>query len=312
MGMLQRLIDWCQRPSMIKVYKFQPINVVLVLASFSIIFSSVIVASAWRQAITTVPYPSRPYVTREEWIYIELANDGYGTSTHKIEYQVLIPNRKIPFLPARDLILNDQARPGLKFESSYIRGKAGGNVKYDSSTGQITVKIPKPTQPTYSISLEIEAQNVDRFVENIYPRTTCDPVKLNFNDETDLEITINPFKIKDLLDLRCVEIRAFITGAVEEYKYLGSEPEGYCSPYGYTTKWSHLSQLSSIGQHTVKYHVRIGPDDEKGKVVFFTDVLLWYDKPIYLTSKQPSINRNNFEFNDRGSCFAYQTKYDIG
>lgn len=61
MGQLKRFIDWCKRPSMIKVHWYRPSNI-LVILSFSIVISSVIATVAWYQAATTLAILTAPRV----------------------------------------------------------------------------------------------------------------------------------------------------------------------------------------------------------------------------------------------------------
>ena len=293
----QRLIRWCQQPSMIKVYGFQPTNFMVAILSFSIILSSSIFAYTWY--LTNSEYiPNEMYVRRDERVLHHTINDGRVNYEYSIGYSLSIPWSKLPF------IIEDQVQTGLNL----IEESGGSNpsVSYDPQTGKITIKVKKFQKYQRWVTLWFENEINSKFEKE--PIVSVSPSNISFGEELDLLIEISSYVIGDLENIRGVQMEVLFSDWADS-RYLNSSPEGFTrlATQEDRVQWSVYDPPNEIESHSVSFHVNVRSGDGGGWMLFRNVVILGYEKPFLLRTDEPTFNRAGVIYTDQGS--KYESRY---
>jgi len=236
-----------------------------------------------------------------------VSNRDHFRASYRLIYEIFFYNETDRF------VLIDQISEGLNYNSVGGPGDHENiEASYNSTDGRIMIEIsetnphPEPFQK-YVLWLWFDSPPINKF--NVEPpETLCDPPALSRGLETDLEISISPFRIADLDELQTVQITAFFTVNLEDSSHLSSTPDTWCDPSQYGAMWYYDGTKASFERHSTTYHVLIKPDAMG--VIFRTCVSLRYGKPIHVTG-EPAFAGSIVEFIDQGTYFDYQNEHGI-
>ncbi len=273
-------------------------------------------------------YVPRPIVvSRSEDLDIVSYNDSSSiVSSYTLEYTVNTQYHAPYFR------IIDHTRPGLNLV--YVRGNWSSNIlaKYEKSSGQITVEIHNTAAKSYTITFNFEMQ----FILNLTarptqylalgeePRTSCSPISLSAGEESNVNVTVSPFKMQNTTGISRVSI--LIEPNMDPTKanpkqngtYLvTSTPyvQPYSPPLNNVVPWSYRPPTGSyvlpttFGSHMATYLVRIAADERTHIVrtyVTFADT-----RPLICTIDSPSFDGGPYTFKYARLYYSYVHVYNI-
>ncbi len=239
-------------------------------------------------------------VEREErFLSTRYSGDLGEMSQYGIYYKIFVYEK------LDSLKIMDQTASGLTLGELVTREREKVRFTYNSTDGRILIEVSDvdPGETGMSIlSAFMTFKHDPLFKLQEVPSVQSIPSGISMGQETDLEISIDPFAIRDSDRLLRTEIMTFITSMAEEYVVLSSSPEGMVNEDDWFTRWIYDGSKTVFDTHSVNGLVRFGMDRGIG---FGSAIRLIYGKPIYMV-EAPVIDGDEFTFFDHGSSYWYQ------
>ncbi|MCX6647863.1 MAG: hypothetical protein NTV61_00510 [Candidatus Bathyarchaeota archaeon] len=178
---------------------------------------------------------------------------------------------------APKVTITDKAEAHLK-QIDIAQDTSNVKVSYDEATGTITVVVTDMVAADKVFAqVAFDMDPVDIFAPGERPTTSVTPENIYWGDNTQVDISIAPFRVTRTVNVTEVGVYTWLTNAVAEISNVSTTPTAVCDPPAYQAIWQYKAPTAyNYAAHRANYTVRLPTTTQSGDILLRTWVEVRY------------------------------------
>jgi len=220
--------------------------------------------------------------TQVGYVNVSRSESYWSNKTgNKTEARYLIDYGIVAMEDTPKVTVHDKAEPNLT-QIIIDQDTTNIQVTYDTNTGDITIVATglKTNDKVFGqAAFKIDPVNI--FSVGEVPRTIVTPANIYWEDKTNVNITITPFKVNKTANITEIGVYSWFTNAVVDISNVSTVPPAVSEPPTYQAIWQYkYPTVFNYTTHTARYTIKLPSVQQGGDILLRTWVEARYSTPL--------------------------------